>query len=58
MVCHVYQQKNVFAHPEAVPGFPTLWVVVFIVVSDLEGRSRCVDSDGIADHHGLDVLFL
>ena len=34
--CHLCQQKNDFARPEPVPGFLTLYVVVFIVVSDFE----------------------
>jgi hypothetical protein len=39
MVNHsIYQQKNVFPRPEPVPGFPTLYVMVFIVVSDFEER--------------------
>jgi hypothetical protein len=55
--CHLYQQRNVFARPEPVPGFPTLYVVVFIVVSDLEVRCGFVDIDGIVDHHGLKTFF-
>jgi hypothetical protein len=47
----------VFARPEPVPGFPTLYVVVFIVVSDLEVRCGFVDIDGIVDHHGLKTFF-
>jgi hypothetical protein len=47
----------VFAHPEAVSGFPTLYVVVFIVVSDFEVRGGFVDIDGIVDHHGLKTFF-
>ena len=38
----LYQQKNIFARPEAVPGFPTLYVVVFIVVSDFEVRGLLI----------------
>ena len=48
---------NVFARPEPVPGFPTLGVVVFIVVSDLQVRGGFVDIDGIVDHHGLKTFF-
>ena len=55
--CHLYQQKKVFARPERVPGFPTLCVVIFIVVSDFEVRGRCFDIDGIVDHHGLETFF-
>jgi hypothetical protein len=46
-----------FARPEPVPGFPTLYVVVFIVVSDFEVRSRFVDIDGIVHHHSLKTIF-
>ena len=38
--------------PEPVSGFPTLYVVIFIVVSDFEVRGGFVDIDGIVDHHG------
>jgi hypothetical protein len=57
MVCHLYQQKNVLARLEPVPGFPTLCVVVFIVVSDLQVRGGFVDIDGIVDHHDLTTFF-
>jgi hypothetical protein len=49
---------NVFARPEPVPGFPTLGVVVFIVVSDLQVRGGFVDIDGIVDHHDQTIFFL
>jgi hypothetical protein len=49
--CHLYQQKNVLARLEPVSGFPSLYVVVFIVVSDFEERVGFVDIDGIVDHH-------
>ena len=39
---HLYQQKNVFPRPEAVPAYPTLYVVVFIVVSDFKVRGGCL----------------
>jgi hypothetical protein len=55
---HLSQQKNVFARPEPVPGFPTLHVLVFIVVSDFEVRGVFVDIDGIFDHHDLQTFFL
>jgi hypothetical protein len=45
-----YQQKNVLARLEPVSGFPSLYVVVFIVVSDFEERVGFVDIDGIVDH--------
>ena len=45
------------ARPETVPGFPTLCVVVFIVVSDFEARGGCVDIDGIVEYHGLKTFF-
>ena len=58
MVNHsIYQQKNVFARLEPVPGFPTLYVMVFIVVSDFEERGGFVDIDGIADHRDLKTFF-
>jgi hypothetical protein len=58
MVSHsTYQQKNVFARPEPVPGFPTLYVMVFIVVSDFDERGGFVDIDGIADHRDLKTFF-
>ena len=57
--CHLYQQKNVLARLEPVPGISTLYVVVFIVVSDFEVRGQrwLVDINGIVDHHGLNTLF-
>ena len=55
--CHLCQQKNGFARPEPVPGFPTLYVVVFIVVSDFEVRGVFY-IDGIVDHHGVKTFFL
>ena len=39
------------ARLEPEPGFPTLYVVVFIAVSDFEERDGFVDIDGIVDHH-------
>ena len=49
--CHLYQQKNVLALPEPVPGISTICLVVFILVSDFEVRGGFVDIDGIVDHH-------
>jgi hypothetical protein len=43
--------------PVPVPGFPTLCVVVFIVVSDFEETGGFVDIDGIVGHHGLLTSF-
>ena len=43
--------QNVLARLEPVSGFPTLYIVVFIVVSDFEERVGFVDIDGIVDHH-------
>jgi hypothetical protein len=59
MVNHVtyINKKNVFARPEALPGFSTLYVVVFIVVSGFEVRGGFVDIDGIVDHPGLKTFF-
>ena len=34
--CHLYQQKNVCVCPKPGPGFPTLYVLVFIVCSDFQ----------------------
>jgi hypothetical protein len=45
------------ARPEPVTGFPTLFVVVSIVVSDFEVRDGFVDIDGIVDQHGLKTFF-
>jgi hypothetical protein len=47
----------VFARPETVPEFPTLCVVVFIIVSDFLVRGGFVDIDGTADHHDLKTFF-
>ena len=49
-------KKNVFARQEQISGFPTLYVVVSIVVSDFEVRGL-FDIDGIVDHHGLETFF-
>jgi len=49
--------KERFCPPEPVPGFPTLCVMVFIVISDFEVRGGFVDIDGIVDHHGLKTFF-
>ena len=58
MVNHsTYQQKNVFARLGPVPGFPTLYVMVLIVVSDFEERGGFVDIDGIADHRDIKTFF-
>ena len=46
----MYQQKNVFARHEAVPGFPTLYLLIFIVVSDFKVRGGFVDIDEIVDY--------
>jgi hypothetical protein len=57
MINHVtYINKRAFL-PVPVHGFPTLCVVVFIVVSDLQVRGGFVDIDGIVDHHGLKTFF-
>ena len=45
------------ARPEPVTGFPTLCVVVSIVVSDFEVRGGFVDIDGIVDQYGLETFF-
>jgi hypothetical protein len=42
---HLYQQKNIFARPEPVPGISTLYVAVFIVVSDLVLVTQKLSSD-------------
>jgi hypothetical protein len=47
----------VLARPEPVPGFPTLCVVVYILVSYFGVRDGFVDIDGIVDHHGLKTFF-
>jgi hypothetical protein len=47
----------VFACPQPVPGFPTLCVVVFILVSDIEVRGEFLDIDEIVDHHDLATFF-
>jgi len=52
-----YQQRYVFSRLEPVPGFPTLYIMVFIVVSDFEERGGFVDIDGIADHRDLKTFF-
>ena len=54
---HLYQQEHMFARPEAVHGFLTIYAVVFMVVSYLEVRGGIVDIDGIVDHHGLKTFF-
>jgi len=55
--CHLYQQEHVSARPEAVHEFPTLYAVVFMVVSGFEVRGGFVDIDGIVDQHGLKTFF-
>ena len=55
--CHLYQHKNVFACPEPVPEFPTLCVVFFILVSDIEVIGGFLDIDEIVHHHGLKTVF-
>ena len=50
-------KRMLFAHSEPVPGFPTVCVVVFIVISDFEVRGGFVDIDGIVDHHGFKTFF-
>ena len=49
--------KERFFRLKPVPGFPTLYVVVFIVVSNFEETGRFVDIDRIADHHDLKTFF-
>jgi hypothetical protein len=39
----MYQPKNVLARHEAVPGFPTLYLLIFIVVNDFKVRGGFVD---------------
>jgi hypothetical protein len=57
MVNHAtYINKRTFL-PFPLHGFPTLCVVVFIVVSDLEMRGGFLDIDGIVDHHDLTTFF-
>jgi hypothetical protein len=48
----------VCARLEPVPGFPTLYVVVFIVLSDFKVKGGVVDIDGIVDHHVLNFLYI
>jgi hypothetical protein len=50
-------QEGAFSNvrPEPVPGFLTLYVVVFIVVSDFEVRGVFY-IDGIVDHHGAKTI--
>ena len=57
--CHWYPQKSVCGCAKAVPEFPTLYVLVFIVVSDFKVRGDCfVDIDGIIHNHVLRFLYI
>jgi hypothetical protein len=40
--CHYYQQKSICGCAKPVPKCPTLYVLVFIVVSDVEVRGDCL----------------
>ena len=50
--------KSVCAWPKPVPGFTTLYALIFIVVSDFEERGGFVDIDGIVDHHVWNFLYI
>ena len=52
----IISTKDRPARPEPVTGFPTLYVVVSIVVSDFEVRGL-FDIDGIVDQRGLKTFF-
>jgi hypothetical protein len=40
--CHKYQPSGVCGWPKTVPEYPTLYVLVFIMVSDVEVRGDCL----------------
>lgn len=43
---------------KSVPGFPTLYVMAVIVVSDSKVIVFFIDIGAIVDHHGLYFLFI
>jgi len=45
----------VCARPKLVTGFPTLYVLFFIVFSDVKVRGGFVDIDGIVDLDGFNL---